>query len=104
MFNNPICMFMANVSSIYEECSKNVLLLVSFKRVGDTLVGHNDNDSDVDLTLIYCYCCLYLHLEWTDESNNNSFSTCGVVYKTTIDGRGQFSVHDLYVIVNCNIS
>lgn len=47
---------MANVSSIYEECSKNVLLLVFFKRVGNRLVG--DNDNDVDLTMIYCYCCL----------------------------------------------
>ncbi len=55
---------MANISSICEECSKNVLLLVLFKRVDNTLVGDNGNDGDVDLTLIYCYCCLYLHLEW----------------------------------------
>ncbi len=38
---------MANVSSIYEECSKNVFLLVFFKRVDDTLVGDNGNDGDV---------------------------------------------------------
>jgi hypothetical protein len=58
-------MFMENVSNIYEECSKNVLLLVFFKRVDDTFVSDNGNDDDVHLTFIYCYCCLNLHLEWT---------------------------------------
>jgi hypothetical protein len=61
--SNLVYMFMANVSNIYEERSKNVLLLVFFNRVDDTLVGYNGNDGDVDLTLIYCYCCLYLHLQ-----------------------------------------
>ncbi len=56
---------MANVSNINEECSKNVLMLVFFKRANDTFVGDNGNDDDVDLTLIYCYCCLYVHLNWT---------------------------------------
>ncbi len=56
---------MANVTNVCEECSKNVLLLVFFKRVDDTFVSDNGNYGDVDLTFIYCCCCLYLHLEWT---------------------------------------